>query len=716
MVTGWRKAFCTSIPKERDTTVLGEKPQKSRSGGGSSGGSTGKSPRFGSRFGFFSNPTTPRLQSQPVSTPSLRCRITTTTKTTATPTSSVPNSPKLQCKTITTPKKQSNNSSPRLFQLSNPSSPKSPSSFSLLRATLRLSKTRCGICLQSVKAGQGTAIFTAECSHSFHFPCIVTHTKKNHLLVCPVCSTSWKELPLLSVQQQKIEPEAKPLKDILTKPLRVYNDDEPLRSPVSLAKFNPIPESEETENDEEESEQEFKGFFVNHSITPKFGRQISINSRNVEVRLLPEAAAVALSRSYETYVVVLKVKAPPPPAARGARRPPIDLVTVLDVSGRMNGVRLQMMKRAMNLVISSLSETDRLSIVMFSSASKRLSPLRRMSSSGRRSARRIVEALGSNGQGMSVNDALKKAEKVLEDRREKNAVASIMLLSDDRDELSKTKPTNPDFAVVSSTRFPDLEIPVFSVGFGECTNAPSDDVFRKVVLAPLSVVVQDLRLQLGFLSGSAPAEISAVYSLTARPTSVGSDSLRIGDLYSGEERELLLELKVPASSGGAHRVLSVRSSHRDPFAQEVVYSQEEGLLIPRLHAVRSTSPSIGRLRNLHVSTRAVVESRRLIERNDLSGAHHLLTSARALLMQSGSGSAEEFLRGLEAELADLNRRRQQVQIQRRRVNANGQVEDKAEPLTPTSAWRAAERLAKVAIMRKHMNRVSDLHGFENARF
>ncbi|GLT46873.1 hypothetical protein SLA2020_206020 [Shorea laevis] len=715
MMTGWRKAFCTSIPKERDTTVLEEKQQQSGSGGGSSGGSTGKSPRFGSRFGFFSNPTTPRLQSQPVSTTSLRCRITTT-KTTATPASSVPNSPKLQCKTITTPKKQSNNSSPRLFQLSNPSSPKSPSGFSLLRATLRLSKTRCGICLQSVKAGQGTAIFTAECSHPFHFPCIATHTKKNQLLVCPVCSTSWKELPLLSVQQQKIEPEAKPLKDILTKPLRVYNDDEPLRSPVSLAKFNPIPESEETENDDEESEQEFKGFFVNHSITPKFGRQISINSRYVEVRLLPEAAAVALSRSYETYVVVLKVKAPPPPAARGTRRPPIDLVTVLNVSGRMNGVRLQMMKRAMKLVISSLSETDRLSIVMFSSASKRLSPLRRMSSSGRRSARRIVEALGSNGQGMSVNDALKKAAKVLEDRREKNAVASIMLLSDDRDELSQTKPTNPDFAVVSSTRFPHLEIPVFSVGFGECSHAPSDDMFRKVVLAPLSVVVQDLRLQLGFLSGSAPAEISAVYSLTARPASVGSDSLRIGDLYSGEERELLLELKVPASSGGAHRVLSVRSSHRDPFTQEVVYSQEEGLLIPRLHAVRSTSPSIGRLRNLHVSTRAVVESRRLIERNDLSGAHHLLTSARALLMQSGSGSAEEFLRGLEAELADLNRRRQRVQIQRRRVNVNGQMEDKAEPLTPTSAWRAAERLAKVAIMRKHMNRVSDLHGFENARF
>ncbi|MCI34530.1 zinc finger protein, partial [Trifolium medium] len=41
---------------------------------------------------------------------------------------------------------------------------------------------------------------------------------------------------------------------------------------------------------------------------------------------------------------------------------------------------------------------------------------------------------------------------------------------------------------------------------------------------------------------------------------------------------------------------------------------------------------------------------------------------------------------------------------------------KMEPRTPISAWKVAEKLAKVAIMRKSMNKVSDLHGFEDARF
>ncbi|XP_007047684.2 PREDICTED: uncharacterized protein LOC18611390 [Theobroma cacao] len=680
MVTGWRRAFCTSIPKKQDSPVLPEKQQHQQQSNST------KSPRFTSKFGFFSNPPTPRLQSQPVSSPSLRCR------TTCTPTSSLPNSPKLHCKTS---------------HFSNPSSPKSPSSFSLLKSTLRFSKGgRCGICAQSVKTGQGTAIFTAECSHSFHFPCIAAHIKKRQLLICPVCSTTWKELPLLSLQQPE-QPNKTSLKDIKTKSFRVYNDDEPLASPVSLSQFNPIPESEETEDDLEE---EFQGFFV----TPKIGKEIGVNARNVEVRLLQEAAMVAVGRSYESYVVVMKVHAPT--VTRGVKRAPIDLVTVLDVSG--SGMRLQMIKRAMRLVISLLSETDRLSIVVFSSSSKRLMPLKKMSSSGRRSARRIVDAQESNGQGMSVNDALKKAAKVLEDRREKNAVASIMILSGGQDKQSQLNPPNQNLPVVSTTRLAHLEIPVHSISFGTWTHAPNDDAFCKIVNGLVSVVVQDVRLQLGFVSGSAPAEISSVYSLKSRPTSVGSNWVRVGDLHSDEERELLVEVKVPVSSSGSHRVMSVRTSYRDPFTQEMVYSRDQSLLIPRPpQSVRSSSHSIGRLRNLHVSTRAVAESRRLIERNDLSGAHHLLTSARALLMQSGSSSAEDFIRGLETELAELNRRRQRQRVNNTNVNNNnGLGEEKSEPLTPTSAWRAAERLAKVAIMRKHMNRVSDLHGFENARF
>lgn len=578
-------------------------------------------------------------------------------------------------------------------------------------------QSRCGICLQSVKSGQGTAIFTAECSHSFHFPCVATHVKKQQVMVCPVCNTSWKELPSLDIfSPQTHKPqsdEQSKLSDVKTKPLRVYNDDEPLMSPASGARFNPIPESDE--NEEENDAVEFQGFFVNpHTSNVCSGNR---NVKTVEFSLLPESAVVAVGRSYETHAVVLKVKAPQLSEARttsSQRRAPIDLVTVVDVSVNTSRARIQATKRALRLIISSLSDGDRLSIVAFSSTSKRLLPLRRMTSPGRRSARRIVDALCGVGQGMCVNDALKKAAKVLQDRRERNPVASIMLLSDVGNSAHK-KRSSP---VVSSTRFPLLDIPVHTVGLSETT----DDAFAKCVVGLLSVVVKDVKLQLTVVTGSANAEIAAVYSLTGRPMALGSGSIRLGDFYAGEERELLVELKVPAASSGSHSqnaMMSVRSTYRDPPSNELVYSKERALLVPRSQAVRSSSstsnPNVQRLRNLHVTARAVAESRRFLERNDFSGAYHLLTSARALLLQSSSASAEEFLRGLEAELAELHRGRQYRTVAQR-PRAIGHVEEKPEPLTPTSAWRAAERLAKVAIMRKSMNRVSDLHGFENARF
>ncbi|XP_041022295.1 E3 ubiquitin-protein ligase WAVH1-like [Juglans microcarpa x Juglans regia] len=728
MVTGWRRAFCTSIPKDRETKILSEKHRQQHC---EISNVVVQSPKFSSKFGFFSNPSTPRLQSQPISSPSLQCR--TTANTTTTPTSSVPNSPRLQCKTETTTTK---NSSPRLFQFSNPLSPKSPSSFSLLKASLRLSKSRCGICSHSVKTGQGSAIFTAECSHTFHFHCISSHIKKHQLLICPICNATWKELPLLAIQenpdnsQDNCQREST-ITEVETKCLRVYNDDEPLRSPTCGTRFNPIPESDENEEDENGAVG-FQGFLVRSapSSSPRFNGRAAGNDmfRNVEVRLFPEAAVVAVGKSYETCAVVLKVKAPPSPALNPDCRAPIDLVTVLDVSRSMCGLKLQMMRRAMRLVISSLSATDRLSIVAFAEGSKRLLPLTRMTTKGRRSARKIVDALGCVGQEeRCANDALMKAAKVLEDRRERNPVASIMLLSKGHDERGSPSSANARrssplcfYPKVSSSRFAHLEIPVHTICFDD---QHPEDALAKCVGGLLSMVVQDLRVQLGFVCSSGPAEIICIYSLKGRPTVLGSCSARLGDLCAEEERELLVELKIPTSSIGSHPVLSVRPSFRDPSTQQLVYCKERAFLIPRPHSVRSTSPNIQRLRNLHITTRAVAESRRLIEHNNLSGAYHLLTSGRALLMQSRSESAEEFMSGLEVELTELQYRRLQLQQLQGQIPraSNGReeinrVEEKPEPLTPTSAWRAAERLAKVAIMRKSMNRVSDLHGFEDARF
>lgn len=454
-------------------------------------------------------------------------------------------------------------------------------------------------------------------------------------------------------------------------------------SPKLVSRFNPIPEDDE----EEEQEEEFEFCVAN---TSKSLTKQSSFYRNVEVMLLPEAAVVSIGRNYETYVAVMKVRAPPAPA-KSPLRVPIDLVTVLDVGSGLGTERAQMMKLAMRTVLSSLSSTDRLSIVAFGAVSKRLLSLRRMTANGRLSARRIIDALISTNGNLSVGDALKKARKVLEDRREKNPAAAILLLSD---------------SPVAPSRFSsnDIRIHTFALD-AACSSA----------LNFLNVAVLGLRIKLGFVTGSGQAEIAGVYSVFNRPEVLSSGSVRVGDLYAEEEREFLIELKVPLGGlSRSHHVLSVRLGQVDPSSEEFSYGKEQGLLVPQPHTIRSNSSlSIERLRLLFFSTRAVAESRRIAESGDVAGASRLLNSTRVLVMRSKSAQAEGFVAGLEAELAEL----------RRWVRAEGETradpsacEEKGEALTPTSAWRAAERLAKVAIMRKSMNRVSDLHGFEDARF
>ncbi|CAH9119442.1 unnamed protein product [Cuscuta epithymum] len=730
MGTGWRKAFCTTIPKEREL-------------------------KFVDHDLLQQDHHQQQLHNEDSSSPGLRC-------TTPSNQHDIGDlfSPNLHCKT-TSPKSNSSNT-PKCTQSWIPASPRF--SFSIIKNTLRLSKNSCGVCMLGVKNKQALAIYTAECSHTFHFSCIVSHCRKQSTLFCPVCNCVWSNVPLLShnlrpQQEQSIVPklEQNQEKQIIKEPepkfrnleakkgnigLKLYNDDEPLLSPTAGdRKFTAIPEAV-SELEEDWEEEEFQGFFVN----PISSNEAFVNhkqSRNVEVTILPEAAVVSVGKTHETYAVVLKVKAPPsPPADSGsgsgqlsgaARRAPIDLVAVLDVSGSMGGAKLQMLKRAMRLVISSLGSADRLSIVAFSAAPKRLLPLRRMTAQGQKSARRIVDRLTCS-QGTCVDEALRVAGKVLEHRRVRNPVASIILLSDGQDEKVKTRVDRNGRRETTqdpSTRFAHFEIPVNPTEAGFSKNAgfsrvePNEDAFSKCVSGLLSVVAQEVTIQLGFSDHSDPAEVAAVYSYNSRPAAFNPVSVRLGDLYAEEERELLVEVRVPSTSIRAHHVLSLRCCYKDPaMQQDSVNVREESLLLPTPQAVRSASATIQRLRNLFITTRAIAESRRLTEHGELTSAKHILLSARSLLNLSGSSYVAEYVRGLEAELTKMESRKEHHQplmkvIQRQRPFERETpvlIGENGEPLTPTSAWRAAERLANVAMMKKPVTRVSDLHGFESAWF
>lgn len=814
MGTGWRRArnalgltVCTSIPRDDLDALDSASPRESSRDRDSINGGFAGTPRlgslsFGDGGGSVSSPrlqqldnvgSVPRLQCQTSPSPRLRCQtggngraqssLSQVSGSSPRMCSQSQCSPRLQCRTSASPRVRNIENVP-LTEGSVPSSPRSPSRLSLLRNSIRLSRSTCAMCLQTMKAGQGHAIFTAECSHAFHFPCIASNVKHGNL-VCPVCKAKWKEVPSqvtvgMAHKEEKavltprsssrrnsnnidntsdlssessFTPRASrqiPLSELL------YDDDEPLDP-------NPRPNGATTTFTtihEEEEEFEFKGFVVEPEAVQS--KDAASEARNVEISIQPEVQVLAAGKSCDNFTVLLQVRAPPanPPQQKKTKqnspslildpnyRASIDLVTVLDISGSMSGTKLQLLKRAMRLVISSLSPADRLSVVVFSASAKRVFPLRRMAPQGQRAARRVIDRLVCS-EGTNVPDALKKAAKILEDRRNRNPVASIMLLSDGQDKRSFANPASNHSDLTSirqSTRYGHIEIPVHAFGFGSEQNSSkmhtissesgAEDAFAQCIGGLLSVVVQDLQLTVSCCNG---IDLQSIYAGSFQTRVLDAyGTVKLGDLYADEEKDIIVELRVPAVRyPNSMNVLRVNCSFKDPVTQQVMYGKEQSLSIPRPESTRGFPNSVNfQVDKYKVKLRtaqAIGEARTLVDRGDANGAQQVLYKAKAMLHCAvATRTVDQMRSALEAEIKRVQAKMIRERENRDRIQRESAVtptsssvldiimryetDSNGEPLTPTSAWRAAERLAKVAMMRKSLNRVSDLHGFENARF
>ncbi|KAL3376760.1 hypothetical protein AABB24_003270 [Solanum stoloniferum] len=583
-----------------------------------------------------------------------------------------------------------------------PSSAASSSTFSRFTrsfsSTSRSSKRTCAICLGSMKAGNGQAIFTAECAHSFHFSCIANSVKHGNYL-CPICRCKWKEIPLMSSFSTDVNTNnagrtrVSPLEDN-------YLDNIPrVPPPVSL----PLPEPLHFSDDEH-----LPSITVDQTPSPS-----TVHPETAVLKAFPEYSAVAASGSMSRFAVLVGVRAPPlADDVRHQERAPIDLVTVLDISGSMAGSKLTLLKQAVCFVIDNLGPSDRLSIVTFSSGAQRNFPLRRMTEQGRREAALAVNAISANG-GTNIVEGLKKGVRVLEERRERNPVASIVLLSDGRDTYNgdnanqRRSPRNcrssnatsgPDFLnLLPSSICPRNreglaagQLPTFHVhtfGFGldhdsSAMHAISDasggtfsfietvgtvqDAFAMCIGGLLSVVVQELKLTVR--SASRGVEIGSIPSgrYASEISEQGKQGvINIGNLYADEEKEFLVYLSVPSAEieQGATKtsLLQITCSYKNTTSEEMVSVEGETVEIRRPPVLSPTDVVISREVDRQINRLAVAETiaeaQQLAEMGNLEAAQAALTNRRATLLSSVSAQAGDALCSwLDMELTEVRER------------------------------------------------------------
>ncbi|KAI4373041.1 hypothetical protein MLD38_011210 [Melastoma candidum] len=539
----------------------------------------------------------------------------------------------------------------------------------------------CSICLNKMKQGGGQAVFTAECSHSFHFHCIAMNIKFGNQ-ICPVCRAKWKEVP--SEASLLINPPQGQRDDLLAVMAR-RRDHANRRDSVPLFQFpEPSLFDDDGSLDQPSSEPERD---------PSCGVADGGRSSRVQIKLYPEVSVLPRATSCGDFSFLVNVK-----AARtngrtigGNCRASVDLVTVIDISGSMAGTKLALLKRAMGFVIQNLSSNDRLSVVAFSSTARRLFPLCRMSDAGRQQALRAVNSLVATG-GTNIAEGLAKGAKVISDRKHKNPVASIILLSDGQDnyapndgQLRKGKNNYPHASPSSlGSDAMGFQLPVHTFGFGIDHDAPAmhsisevsggtfsfieteaviQDAFAQCIGGLLSVVVQELQVRIDCVhpsmqlvalkAGNYPGHIL----LDGRAGVIDG-----GNLYADEERDFLVSVNIPEewSIKQEMPLPRVKCSYKDPLTMESVTVSGEEVNIRRAEVPSNevrVSLEVDRQRNRLGAAEAMSQARALAEQGDLKGAATILENCRQIQSQSISAKSNDRLCiALDAEMKGMQER------------------------------------------------------------
>lgn len=523
-----------------------------------------------------------------------------------------------------------------------------------------------------MKAGQGHAIFTAECSHSFHFHCITTNVKHGNQ-ICPVCRAKWNEIPLQSPNAKSkscVKPIGRPRDDAwMSIPPRRSSPIQSTSRPDSLRVSSIFNTEPAVFNDDEALEHQ------DRSAESGLEKSEPGVSGTLEVKTYLEISEVVRSVSFKDFAVLINLKAPAKSSPNSSSsRAPVDLVTVLDVSGSMAGTKLALLKRAMGFVIQNLGPFDRLSVISFSSTARRNFPLRLMTETGKQEALQAVNSLVSNG-GTNIAEGLRKGARVLIDRRFKNPVSSIVLLSDGQDTYTMTSPTGSrrtDYKALLPKEINGNRIPVHAFGFGADHDASLmhsiaensggtfsfiesetviQDAFAQCIGGLLSVVVQELCVKIECVHHL--LRIASVkagsYRFDNGPNS-RTGSIAVGDLYAEEERNFLVNLDIPILDGVSDlmSLLKVRCVYRDPVTKETVNLNNSGevkILRPIVMGDRRpvVSVEVDRQRIRLNAAEAISEARALAERGDLTEAVSVLETCRGVLTESVSGRAGDPL-------------------------------------------------------------------------
>lgn len=359
------------------------------------------------------------------------------------------------------------------------------------------------------------------------------------------------------------------------------------------------------------------------------------------------------------------------PKAAGPRVP-MAVALAIDTSGSMAGEPIRQAREAARKVVETLADGDLLSVVTFdSSAQTVIEPIVVGPQSRKRAVATIAELSASGGTAL--HDGVKAAEMVLLHAPQNYLVRRVILVSDGQ---ATEGPTST--AVLGNLAEVGMShgIQVTALGVGLEYDEKTLDAFAvrssgrlyhiESANALPEIVGNEMELLASTTAAAAELEVVPAQGVTI----VGADAVRslsdrnglrvpLGVMFAGQQREVLVRVRLDAVAPGEHTLASVRLRFRDPGADGVERVQES-----LLRATLTDDP-------------------RLVAANENDRAQAIIANREAALLTARA--TERLGEGdLVAAAAELERGETEL---RRRAETIGDKRKKAEVLSNADTMR-----------------------------
>jgi Mg-chelatase subunit ChlD len=397
-------------------------------------------------------------------------------------------------------------------------------------------------------------------------------------------------------------------------------------------------------------------------------------SNHVQLSAITEYDQVVFSKHANLYTMA-SIKAPLRETQERESRAPINIVCVIDKSGSMAGNKMNLVKETLKFMVEQLKSEDQLAIVAFDTHVDTHLQFMKMDSDNKKKAQRVISELKPGSQ-TNLSGGLFEGLEMLKKITNSSDVASLLLFTDGQCNQGITqqgeivKGVNKYLSVIGKS------VSIFTFGFGADHDSNmlrtiaesgygmyyflerSDEIpqsFADCLGGLLSVVAQNIKLKIETLDNG--VTIKALHSLHKRISeSPNCIELSLGDLYSEEQRDVILEVYLPElrSAQDMMEVVKFTLNYFDVFEGSSEELETTAVVSrPEVEPVNmQVNYELDRQRNRVEMILALQKGRESAEKGDLDNARKLLQAQQFHMMCSPS-ARDNMVQAINSEVLDL---------------------------------------------------------------